>query len=73
MKNLFLSLAFLSSCVGNKLTPKIFVNDIKNVALAGGMGYLQGGKIGAVASMTAAEIQNLKRLTSAKNPKKVTP
>lgn len=73
MKSLLFSLIFLPACVGNKLTPKIFANDIKNVALAGGMGYLQGGKAGAVIGMTVAEAANLKRLTSAKNPKKVTP
>lgn len=72
MKLLLLSLVFLASCAGNNLTPKILIGDMKNVALAGGIGYLEGGKVGAALNMSKAEIANLKRL-SAKNPKLVNP
>ena len=54
------------------MTPKILIGDIKNVALAGGIGYLEGGKVGATLNMSRAEIANLKSL-SAKNPRPVNP
>ncbi len=62
------SLFFLPSCEGTKLTPQIALNDAISVAAAGGIGYLEGGKVGAVVGMTAAEASNLRRLTAAKNP-----
>lgn len=44
---------------------------LRQIALAGGIGYLEGGKVGAIAG-AAGEVR---RLTSAKNPpaKPITP
>lgn len=44
---------------------------VRQIALAGGIGYLEGGKVGAIAGAANAA----RRLTSAKNPtaKRITP
>jgi hypothetical protein len=67
----FLAL-FHASCA---LTPEqmqaVQLNALKD-ARAAGIGYLQGGKSGAIHGLTAQILMNHAPLTSAKNPRKVT-
>jgi len=68
-----LCLLSLASC---SLTPEqkatLTANAIKD-GDAALLGYLQGGKAGAIAGLTAQEVANIKARQAAKNPVNVTP
>jgi len=61
-------LLFLTSCSDTRITPRVIISDVNSIAIAGALGYLEGGKAGAIIGASTTEINNLKRLTSAKNP-----
>lgn len=56
------------------IAPKVLVQDAVKVGTAAALGYLTGGKVGAVAAATAQEVTNIQGLqastavTSAKAP-----
>lgn len=62
MNRFLLPLLLLALCQASCTTAE--AQAVRRVALAGGLGYLEGGKVGAIAG-AAAEVR---RLTSAKNP-----
>jgi len=73
MKTLLLisTLALASCTTAERQT---VASNAEKDALAAGLGYLGGGKAGALASLTAQERANLKAMqTAAKNPVNVTP
>jgi len=66
----FLALFHVSCALTPEQLQTVQINALKD-AQAAGLGYLQGGKAGAVTGLTAQILMNHAPLTLAKNPRKV--